>query len=540
MTKQTKKPVVPRWLVVVGVILIVGFTGVLLARVWFPQWFVPADARAENGDAEAVLHTEAVISLTSVTSVESSGPVEPLQITEVFWESTGQIQGIHVAIGDWVTADQIVMSLDPASVGRELIQAQVDLINARNTLSDLLNPPAITVANAQNTVALARKKLEDAEYDLRSALNPAGQILYDNISDAEFTLSQAEANAEIVNFSANSQALEQANAAVHQAQGEMQRIQQIYDDGLRTNQVLDQLVRARANYEAALQRRYELQVQIARDEAAANNSVDAAREGLEDAVNDLNYALQGPDEDKVERTRAAVAVAQAELAEAEERLNELLFGADPDDIAAAQAAVLVAEMTLEKMFIQSPFAGEVLAINYRQGDLANMQLPAVTIANTGQLHVTVTVDENDIANVQVGQPATLEFDALAGVTLDGVVSDVGRVGNNVQGIVRYDVDITLLETHRGLLLGMTADVEIVTSVAEGTLAVPIDAIQLGDTGEYVVVYDEATQTRIEVPVVSGLIQGDYVIIREGDLEEGQQVVMFDAMPVSSGSPFGPG
>lgn len=537
-TTATAKPqrIVPPWLVAVGIIALVAFTAVLMSRVIFPQWWTqnPAGAQTTPTGAEGVAE---VISLINVSSIEATGRIQPLQQADVFWGTTGQVGGVHVREGDQVFFDQILLSLDPESVPQNIIQAQVTLIDTQNRLDDLLNPTALQIAQARQAVVLAEQKLEDAQDDLTSALNPAGESLYDRIEDAELALTQARNSATLADNTSDAQQLASANVQVDQAYANLQRLQQQFDQGNRSDAIVNGIANAQAAYDSAVRRRDEIALRVQNGQLSANDQVANAEENLQDALDDLNFALQGPDSDKLLTTQAAVAVAEAELQEAKDRLDELLYGADPDDIAGLQANIVAARLTLEDAAIYAPFDGVVIALNYRAGDLVNPQLTAATIANTEVLLVKFTVDENDVAQLEVGQPAEIAIDALPGVTVLGVVTRVGNLGREVQGIVRYDIEVALTDVPPNVRLGMTADVRIITGVDQAALAVPVDAVQFDETDQEYVTVVEGEETR-RVDVVTGNIDGDYVLLISGDLQAGDQVALFQAVSTSTFNPFG--
>lgn len=541
--------IVPSWLVALGATLIVLFTGVLLSRVWFPQWWVntPLAANEVTGEGGVVeeaseaaddIITAEVIELTAVTAVEGTGSLQPLQQAAVPWGTTGQVFGVHVAVGDRVFKDQVLMTLDPESVPVTILQAQFALINAENTLEDLLNPTALQIAQAEQRVVIAEQALEDAEEALENALNPNIDYAYETVADAELALFQAEADAQLATVSADVQRLSVAQAEAAQAYARVQDAQAFYDAGNRTAAALDALRAAQGFYEAEQNEVNELLLRIERAEATQANSVDKARDNLEDAIDDLNSVLGGPSAETIQTRQVELNTASAELEDARRALDELI-NPDEDDVAGLQADITQNRMILEALLVQAPFAGEVLQVNARQGDLTDQTQPAVIVANMSALHLDVQVDENDVVLVAVGQPATVSFTAIDDLVLPAVVSDVGRVGTSINGIVRYRVEVTLLELDPRVKLGMTADAVIVTEVAEGTLAAPLDAIQVDFEGEYVVrVNDDGTSDRIAV--VTGDIQEDYVLLEErGDLRVGDSVQLFNVQPTSQGIPFGP-
>ena len=537
-----KKRVVPAWLVVVGTLFIVLITGVLLFRILLPQqWLQITRGVDEAAQDEAPFQIAEVINVTAVTTAEGSGVVEPLQQATLSWETTGQVGGIHVAIGDFVEADQILLSINPKSISQSIFQAQVELIEAENALEDLGNTTALEVANAQNAIALALETLDEAQDDYNAALSPAGEALYDAVADAELALYQARTNEQLSNVSSSQQSLPSARATTDQAYRELQALQAIWDDdiGNQTEHLQTQIENATAAYDSARANQNAIQLQIELDQETQADTVAKAEETLTDNVTNLNFALLGPDALKVETTAAALTLARTELADAEEKLADLLDGPDADDVLAAQAAILGAQMALDALYIRAPFAGEVIDIGYRTGDLIDEAQFAAIVATTGQLFLTMEVDEIKIAPMQTGQAASLEFDALPGVSLMGLVSHIGKQGFSSAGIVVYNVDVTLVETHPQLRLGMTAEVQVVTDVSDTALAIPLDALRFDNEGEYVLSIARGDQTRINV--ITGDIVGEYAVLLSGDLEEGQRVVLEARTNTATGfGQFGPG
>ena len=137
----------------------------------------------------------------------------------------------------------------------------------------------------------------------------------------------------------------------------------------------------------------------------------------------------------------------------------------------------------------------------------------------------------------MGQSVKLTFDAIPETEVAGDVTEVAPYGETVQGLVRYPVTVTLRDTKSEILLGMTANVQIVQEVLRDALAVPIDAIQYDDEGEYVMLFNGLGKEQTRVAVKSGVIQGDQVVVI-GDLLPRQKVVIFTPKPTESGSPFG--
>ncbi len=277
---------------------------------------------------------------------------------------------------------------------------------------------------------------------------------------------------------------------------------------------------------------------------------------------------------RVERSRAECATAERDLSDALEQFTQSLISekekeelearatAARQTCAEAEAALAAATDQLEETVFHSPIGGVVTRLNVEEGEnvvTGTMNAPGtviMTISDLSSMEVQVEIDETDIVDVEVGQRAEIEVEALADTVLTGVVTEVGNSGitsmaGTQEEVTNFLVTVLFTDTHPGLRPGMTATVEIVTAEHEDALNVPIQAIvsrtpseleeKAGDKGtkeekpkkkrsereeekeiEGVFIVDENDQARF-VPVTTG-IADELSIEVAGELEEGHKVV----------------
>ncbi len=518
------------WIILGGVIIVLAIAA-----------FVGYRAIAGRQAAAAQFEVGEASRITAVTSVQSSGPVAAVQSGSVFWKATGIVGTVNVAAGDSVKAGDVLMMLDPASAPQNVILSQADLVSAQKALDELLHPTDLALANARKAVADAQDAYDKAQKDLRSVENPAGEGLYNAVADAQLAMQTAQNNLQLAHTTADAVQITTTENNKNAAGIRLGRAQAEYDDCLKIScgerdQRERSLTFAQNDYQTALDAYLTAKLKYETSLANQTDSTDKAQNKYEDAVANLNAALAGPDANKLAIAQAKVAVTQAALAEAQDKLNKLLNGADPKDIASAQARVQAAQGTADSMMIKAPFDGDVLVVTYQPGDAVAQTQAAVGLANRSKLHVDVTVDESEVSLIQLGDAATVTLDSLPDLTLNGTVSFISGIGDTVQGLVKYTVRVELAEADPRVLLGMTANANIITDVNEGALAVPLDAVQLDALGEFVnrVKADGAIE-RVEVK--SGEVQGDQVVVI-GALEPGDKVQIVEPKPAQSGSPFG--
>jgi len=235
------------------------------------------------------------------------------------------------------------------------------------------------------------------------------------------------------------------------------------------------------------------------------------------------------------------------LAEAQEKRADLDAGADAVDLAAASASVQKKRLTvaerqadLEATTIRAPFAGTILRVDRAAGQLINKNSRILTIADLSEMQVRAAVDETTIRQVQVGQQATITFDAFPGQEFPGQVLSVPLQGALQGDVMVYEVPVSLEGADDlPLLVGMTASVQIAVGQAEDVLLVPSMAL-LTSQGLYQVLIPGSGDSQSSpqaVPVEIGISDGIYSQVIRG-LNEGDQVVVQVRASDAAQSPFG--
>jgi len=120
-------------------------------------------------------------------------------------------------------------------------------------------------------------------------------------------------------------------------------------------------------------------------------------------------------EEDLQRRRQATNAAAAKLDEARAALALLKAGAWAPDVKIAKAEVAAAETQvkrietdIERLTMRAPVAGEVLQVNVRAGEYAQvgaLNKPLIVMGDTSRLNVRVDVDENEGWKVRADAPA---------------------------------------------------------------------------------------------------------------------------------------
>ncbi len=178
---------------------------------------------------------------------------------------------------------------------------------------------------------------------------------------------------------------------------------------------------------------------------------------LEAAQAQYDRIIQGATDDQI-------AGAYAQLAAARATLERLQTGAKPAQIRAAEASVRLAEQSLylaqlqlDKATVTAPTSGVVAQLQTAVGAVAAPGVPLLTLlADT--VDVLIDVEESRLAELRVGQPATIRVQAYPNQTFAG---EVALIAPELNAATRT-VQVTIRpEDPDGLLVpGMTAFVDL--------------------------------------------------------------------------------
>ncbi len=173
----------------------------------------------------------------------------------------------------------------------------------------------------------------------------------------------------------------------------------------------------------------------------------------------------------------------------------------------------------QNLTIKAPIDGVITAVNASVGQLLEEgSTAAVTMQSDSQFNVVASVDELDIPKIQAGQTVDVEIDAFPGQTFTGTVVKISGVGTVSGGVATYTVTVAV-DAAQGLMDGMTASINIVTTDIKDALLVPVEAVSTANNQNYVTLASGQTSN-----VTIGASNDEYVQILSG-VEEGDQVLI---------------
>jgi HlyD family secretion protein len=246
---------------------------------------------------------------------------------------------------------------------------------------------------------------------------------------------------------------------------------------------------------------------FAADLRQSQAAVRSARADLERAKADLEVARLAYERTRQMHQEQLVSDQQFDQAAAEHAMKKANVASLQSRVAQLEAALESSADNLEKTSVVSPMDGLVTSLAKEEGEvvIGAQSFQPTVIMSVGDLSVMeaeVLVDETDIRNVALDQPAKVRVDALERVEIDGQVTEIGSsaiprgvsstgtaatatTGNQAKD---FKVTVTLTRPPPGLRPGLNATADIVTARKADVVAVPIQAVvvrQLDKDGQVV-------------------------------------------------------
>lgn len=252
--------------------------------------------------------------------------------------------------------------------------------------------------------------------------------------------------------------------------------------------------------------------------AAAETDSVAAQAALNTSVADLNRAEADLDRMKLDWERAQGLYKDALIAKSEFDSRKNAWQEAVAGVAQAQARIAQAKAqkesadrritqnranlthaadVLQKTTYEAPFDGMITNLPVREGETVVIGIQnspgstLMTIADMSVITAEVKVDETDIVNVHLGQPAEVSIDAIPKQTFKATVSEIGNNAivrstglatsqetSSSQEAKDFKVVVTLLNPPANLRPGLSATAKVTTATRNNAITIPIQALTI--------------------------------------------------------------
>jgi len=227
--------------------------------------------------------------------------------------------------------------------------------------------------------------------------------------------------------------------------------------------------------------------------------------------------------------RKLVSEELAQAADTRARSAAFACRAAGDEQQTAVASLQMNRALLAETQLRAPFAGIVAEINGEVGEFVTPSPPgipmppAVDLIDYSCLYVTAPIDEVDAGRLKTGLPARISLDAFRGEHFAGRLDRIAPYVMEIEKQART-VDVDVLFTNAAdrerLLVGYSADIDLVLEAHADAIRIPSEALMDNDT---VYRFDPASSRLERVAVQAGIRNWNFTEITAG-LAPGDRVV----------------
>ncbi|MDY0014521.1 MAG: efflux RND transporter periplasmic adaptor subunit [Rhodocyclaceae bacterium] len=273
----------------------------------------------------------------------------------------------------------------------------------------------------------------------------------------------------------------------------------------------------------------------------SRTQLDAARRRVGEACSTAQNAAQEAARQAQLRQRGFVSTSREEQARFEAAARAAACDTARADVATAQARVKASTTDQRRTVLLAPFDGTVAKITGELGEFSTpspvgvMTPPAIDLIDDACLYITAPMDEVDAPRIHAGQTARIRIDALPDQRFEGRVRRVAPYVAAVEKQARtVDVEVEFLrpEEARGLLVGYSADVEIVLDRHDDVLRIPTSALREGNR---LLVLPPDGETLEERTIQPGLANWDHTEIKAGLTDQERFVTSLERPGIKPGA-----
>ena len=492
-------------------------SGIVLVALLGGGYYAYGRLTSTSGVTRYIVGT--VATGTIVASVSGSGQISAGDSVDIKPQVSGTLTWVGVKPGDVVRAGQAIATIDNADAKQAIADAKKNLAADQLNFQKSSAQAPVDYKNDVQALATAKENLQDDYNDTFNDLTATYLDLPDVVSGSENVLYGYDLAARkdvwnkdvLINLfnTKKSQDVDRITSFQTSAVNDYTTARTAYDASIsiyqqttRTsnNDSMDTLLAQSITMTTAVAQALQSELNFlgtASDLAQTYNLQlpsyfstlqSNTRSLLSTANSDLSTLLS--DKKTLDAAKQAITNAQQTITLDQvgnpDGNNPISLQVSQNSIEKEQQDLAKMESDLADYTIVAPFAGTISVVNAKTGDSAGSSAIATIISKTQVAELSL--NEVDATKIKLGQKATLNFDAIDGLTLTGTVAEIDTVGTVTQGVVSYDIKIALDAQDARVKPGMTVNADIQTDVHQNVLTVPASAVKTQGGSSYVQVF----------------------------------------------------
>lgn len=463
----------------------------------------------------------------------------------------GEIGKIYVKTGDYVKEGDVLGELKKDDLMIQLERAKEGLEAAKMTLKkteegltkEEIDVYRVAVSNAEKSFSNAAVSLDDAKESLVARIEDAysdsdgavrGKIdrFFTNPRNvfAEFKVSisdgysyysfpiDSDLSAEINRKRVETEETLESLKSISEKENPVDYVEDVEDYLKEIISFLDKVALAVNSFSTD---NYTYQSSIAQyktDVSSARSSVALALTNLLSSKSSFTSAKSSYDS------------AKGTLDKAESELNSVLTEAREEDIGLqkakarqAEAEVNLIQEKIKDSAIRAFRDGIITDVKKKKGEIIQQGEELFSFLGENSYHVEVDIYEGEIARIDIGDTAIIEFVAFPYREFNGKIISIEPGSKVIDGVVYYRALLDISNLPKKAMTGMTADIAITTIEKENVLVIPESAISRKDGQVFVDVLEDNKLKKKKIGVGA---RGDGRMIEVlFGLEEGEKVLV---------------
>ncbi|MCG2686946.1 efflux RND transporter periplasmic adaptor subunit [Candidatus Parcubacteria bacterium] len=485
-----------------------------------------------KGEGESLYETIVAERGNLVQEISATGRVEAISYVDLAFEKSGRIIGINVDVGDEVYKGQTLMYLDSSELSAQLQSSEATLKLQEAKLDELktgtrpeeIKIQEVKVVNAQTVVSDAKNSviddLRDSYIKSDDAVRNKVDQFFDNPKSQNPTLSFSMVDPQLkIDLEWGRLIIE---SMFPEWKTSLEKLSASSDIALSISEGKRNLNQVSSFLDKA---------------ASAVNSLSASSEVSQTSIDTWKLAIATA---RTNVSTAIISITDAEqtLATANSNLsveeNNLILekaGTIPEQISAQEASVNKAKADIDvykaqiaKTILRSPIVGIVTKQDTKKGVIVGANEIIVSVMSEGKFEIDAFVVEADIANLEVGDKATLLLDAYReDVLFEATVIKINPAAELIEGVANYKTTLAFSEDDKRIRAGMTADIDIITAERENVISIPQRAVIYKNNKNIVRLLENDVLREVEVKIgitgergqieiIDGINEGDIVVV----------------------------
>ncbi len=477
----------------------------------------------------APTYSTEVVAVRDITAtVRATGTIVPEDSSSLSFSSQGKIQTVSVHAGDVVHKGDILAALDTRTIQAQLDGALADKAAAEAQLSKTeggARPEELAIYNQKYSDATTGLfvAMNNSYLQTTDAVNNKAGILFSNGTSVNPVISiRTQSQNELTNIDQELVTLNNTLTTWKNVLGA------INPSNMSTSSIESARAVTRSTLLAAQT--------FLSDLSTIANNLSTGNSSLPQGTINMDMALVNGASQEVTGASNSFTAADAAWSGARDTLALTNAGAQSQDIASQSALLSKAEAEVEgyqsalsQSYILAPFDGTVTDVNMKVGEVVVPGISAnenINIIGTGVYNIETYVPENSIGSMNVGNPATITFDAYgSGTTFPATVYLVSPAETVIQGVNSYKVTLRFNQPDTRIRSGLTINAVITTATSSGELAIPTRGIITNGSQKFILLMNSTGQF-VQQPITTGITGADgYTVVLSG-LKEGDVVASF--------------